>query len=37
MPVNKPNRVGERKKRKLAEAVEVLASLQFGPKQKNEN
>ncbi|HEX4084270.1 MAG TPA: BsuBI/PstI family type II restriction endonuclease [Chthoniobacteraceae bacterium] len=36
MPANKPNRTGEFRKRKLTEASECLAALQFGPRQRNE-
>jgi len=36
MPVDKPSRKASARKRRLAEAIEVLASLQFGPKQRNE-
>jgi hypothetical protein len=36
MPTNKPTRAKESKKRKLAETVEILTALQFGPKQRNE-
>ncbi len=36
MPADKPNRKTAARKRRLAEAVEVLTDLQFGPKQRNE-
>lgn len=36
MPANKPIRAGTARKRKLAEAIEALTALQFGPKQRNE-
>jgi len=36
MPSNKPERIGKLRKQKLAEAIQVLADLQFGPKQRNE-
>lgn len=36
MPAAKPNRKSTGKKRRLAEAIEVLTGLQFGPKQRNE-
>lgn len=36
MPVDKSNRKTATRKRRLAEAVEALTALQFGPKQRNE-
>lgn len=36
MPNKKPNRKAAALKRRLAEAIEVLTDLQFGPKQRNE-
>ena len=36
MPVDKPNRKTAGRKRRLAEAIEALTVLQFGPKQRNE-
>ena len=36
MPADKPNRKASARKRRLAEAIEALAALQFGPKQRNE-
>lgn len=36
MPVDKPNQKARARKRRLAEAIEVLTALQFGPKQRNE-
>jgi hypothetical protein len=36
MPADKPNRKGPARKRRLAETIEVLNALQFGPKQRNE-
>jgi hypothetical protein len=36
MPNTNPADTGESKKQRLAETVEILAALQFGPKQKNE-
>jgi hypothetical protein len=36
MPADKPNRKAAARKRRLAEAIEALAALQFGPKQRNE-
>jgi hypothetical protein len=36
MPAGKPNRKAVIRKRRLAEAVEALTALQFGPKQRNE-
>ena len=35
MPDNKPSRLDEHRKRKLAEAGEILTALQFGAKQRN--
>src|ERR1700679_134711 len=36
MPANKPNRLDKSRKRKLTETGEILAALQFGPRQRNE-
>jgi len=36
MPAEKHNRKTAARKRRLAEAIEVLTALQFGPKQRNE-
>jgi hypothetical protein len=36
MPSNKPNRLEEARKKKLAEAVEILTALKFDPRQRNE-
>jgi hypothetical protein len=36
MPAAKPNRTNAARKRRLAEAIEALTALQFGPKQRNE-
>lgn len=36
MPADKPNRKTTARKKRLAEAVEALTALQFGPKQRNE-
>lgn len=36
MPADKPNRKTAALKRRLAEAVQALTALQFGPKQRNE-
>ncbi len=36
MPTSKSQRIAVARKRRLAEAIEVLTSLQFGPKQRNE-
>ena len=36
MPSDKPNRKGAARKRRLAEAIEILSALQLGPKQRNE-
>ncbi len=36
MPADKPNRKTAARKRRLAEAIEALIALQFGPKQRNE-
>ena len=36
MPADKPGREGVAQKRKLAETIEALTALQFGPKQRNE-
>ncbi len=36
MPPSKPRRAEASKKRKLVETTEILAALQFGPKQRNE-
>ncbi len=36
MPAAKPNRKATARKRRLAEAIETLTALQFGPKQRNE-
>ncbi|MFM9966857.1 MAG: BsuBI/PstI family type II restriction endonuclease [Burkholderiales bacterium] len=36
MPVDRPARKTAGKKRRLAEAVEILGCLKFGPKQRNE-
>ena len=36
MPADKPNRKTTARKRRLAEAIEALSALQFGPKQRNE-
>ena len=37
MPADKPNRKASARKRRLAEAIEVLTVLQFGPKQRNKS
>jgi len=36
MPADKPNRKATARKRRLAEAVQALTALHFGPKQRNE-
>ncbi len=36
MPPDKPSRKAAARRKRLIEAVEVLAALQFGPKQRNE-
>jgi len=36
MPTNKQNRLGGLRKQRLAETGEILKTLQFGPKQRNE-
>jgi|GEM_PF-5044267 len=36
MPTSKPNRKTSARKRRLAETIEALTALQFGPKQRNE-
>ena len=36
MPADKPNRKAAAQRRRLAEAIEALTALQFGPKQRNE-
>ena len=36
MPTNKPNRLDESRKQRLTETGEILAALQFGPRQRNE-
>src|SRR2546425_7618 len=36
MPADKPNRKAAARRRRLAEAIEALTALQFGPKQRNE-
>lgn len=36
MPADKPNRKTAARKHRLAEAIEALTALQFGPKQRNE-
>ena len=36
MPTNKPTRKTVTRKRRLAETIEALTALQFGPKQRNE-
>ena len=36
MPSNKTGRKSAARKRRLAEAIEALTALQFGPKQRNE-
>jgi hypothetical protein len=36
MPTNKPSRLDESRKKRLAETGKILAELQFGPKQRNE-
>ncbi len=36
MPADKPSRKTTARKRRLAEAIEALTALQFGPKQRNE-
>ena len=36
MPADKPKRKTTSKKRRLAETIEALTTLQFGPKQRNE-
>lgn len=36
MPTNKPNRLDESRKQRLTETCEILAALQFGPRQRNE-
>lgn len=36
MPADKPDRKTAAQKRRLAEAIEALTALQFGPKQRNE-
>src|ERR1700679_4284199 len=36
MSADKPNRKAAARRRRLAETIEALTSLQFGPKQRNE-
>jgi hypothetical protein len=36
MPADKPSRTATARKRRLAETIETLTALQFGPKQRNE-
>jgi hypothetical protein len=36
MPAYKPNRKNSARKKRLAQAIEALTALQFGPKQRNE-
>ena len=36
MPADKPNRKAAARKRRLAETIQALTALQFGPKQRNE-
>ncbi len=36
MPADKPNRKLAARKRRLAETIEILTQLEFGPKQRNE-
>lgn len=36
MPADKPSRKASARKRRLAETIETLTALQFGPKQRNE-
>jgi BsuBI/PstI restriction endonuclease domain/BsuBI/PstI restriction endonuclease HTH domain len=36
MPTTKPNRKATARKRRLAETIEALTALRFGPKQRNE-
>src|SRR5438034_7638300 len=36
MPADKPTRKAGARKRRLAETIETLTNLQFGPKQRNE-
>jgi hypothetical protein len=36
MSANKPGRLAESRKQRLTETGEILAALQFGPKQRNE-
>src|SRR6266480_4911433 len=36
MPLDRPNRKAAARKRRLAETIEALTDLQFGPKQRNE-
>lgn len=36
MPADKPNRRTAARKQRIAEAIEALTALQFGPKQRNE-
>jgi hypothetical protein len=36
MPAGKPNRKAAARRRRLAEAIDALTALQFGPKQRNE-
>lgn len=36
MPADKPNRKSAARKKRLAETIEALTALQFGPKQRNE-
>jgi hypothetical protein len=36
MSIVKPNRKAATRKRRLAETIEALTALQFGPKQRNE-
>ena len=36
MAANKPNRLEKSRKQRLAETGEILAALQFGPRQRNE-
>jgi hypothetical protein len=36
MPADKPSRLTESRKRRLAETIEALNALQFGPRQRNE-
>lgn len=36
MPADKPSRKAAARKKRLAEAVDALTALQFGPRQRNE-